>query len=276
MKLTCNYAVAHFLPYAVTEEFVNIGVILHCRATGFLDFRLARRWGRVTGFFPEMDGNLYRDALQSFRSDLRLAVQNAHDSRQLVMPGQEGFTEAIFSEQVRPRESLFRFGAPKVVLTDTPETKLDELFDFFVERQFARDKEYQETIMTNHLRGLFLREGRGRMFRPGTVGNELYTVNLPFVLMDADTPRKAIKPLDLNKETSTRIIEHGDLWLNRVTRLREIGRLPEEMLFTVERPGNSGPRQDAASEIIDRLEQLDTRVVPFRDDTAVLEFSKVA
>jgi len=41
MKLTCNYAVAHFLPYAVTEEFVNIGVILHCRETGYLDFRLS-------------------------------------------------------------------------------------------------------------------------------------------------------------------------------------------------------------------------------------------
>jgi hypothetical protein len=276
MKLTCNYAVARFLPYSVTEEFVNIGVLLHCRETGFLDFRLARRWGRVTGFFPEMDGSLYREALQTFRSDLQLAMQNAHDSRQMVIPGQEGFADAIFSEQVRPRESLFRFGVPKVVLTENPETKLEELFGFYVERQFARDKEYQETIMTNHLRSLFVREGNARMFRPQTLGNELYSVHFPFVLLEEDKPRKAIKPLDLNKENSTRIIEHGDLWLNRVRRLREIGRLPEEMLFTVEQPGKAGPRQDAAREIIDRLEQLDTQVVPFRDDTAVLEFAKVA
>lgn len=175
MKLTCNYAVARFLPYSVTEEFVNIGVLLHCRETGFLDFRLARRWGRVTGFFPEMDGSLYREALQTFRSDLQLAMQNAHDSRQMVIPGQEGFADAIFSEQVRPRESLFRFGVPKVVLTENPETKLEELFGFYVERQFARDKEYQETIMTNHLRSLFVREGNARMFRPQTLGNELYS-----------------------------------------------------------------------------------------------------
>ncbi len=157
-----------------------------------------------------------------------------------------------------------------------PEAKLEDLYNFYVERQFARDKEYQETFMTNHLRSLFLREGRSRMFRQVAVGNELYTVNLPFVLMDEDKPRKAIKPLDLNKETSTRIIEHGDLWLNRVKRLREIGRLPEEMLFTVEQPGKGGTRHDAAREIISRLEELQTRVVPFRDDRAVLEFARVA
>lgn len=114
------------------------------------------------------------------------------------------------------------------------------------------------------------------MFRQVALGNDLYTVNLPFVLMDEDKPRKAIKPLDLNKETTTRIIEHGDLWLNRVKRLREIGRLPEEMLFTVEQPIKSGARYDAAREIIGRLEDLQTRVVPFRDDRAVLEFAKVA
>ncbi len=276
MKLTCNYAVARFLPYSVTEEFVNIGVILHCRETGYLDFRLAQRWGRVMRFFPEMEGNLYREALRFFRADLQAAVQNSQDSRQMVMPGQEGVTAAIFAEQVRLRESLFRFGVPKVVLTDNPEAKLDDLYNFYVERQFARDKEYQETFMTNHLRSLFLREGRARMFRQVAVGNELYTVNLPFVLMDEDKPRKAIKPLDLNKETSTRIIEHGDLWLNRVKRLREIGRLPDEMLFTVEQPGKGGARHDAAKEIISRLEELQTRVVPFRDDRAVLEFARVA
>ena len=130
--------------------------------------------------------------------------------------------------------------------------------------------------MTNHLRSLFLREGRSRMFRPDTVDNDVYAVHLPFALMENDQPKKAIKPLDLNKETSTRIIEHGDLWLNRIRRLREIGKLPEEMLFTVEQPGKGGPRQDAAREIVDRLENLQTRVVPFRDDRAVLEFAKIA
>lgn len=276
MKLTCNYAIARFLPYAVTEEFANVGVLIHCRETGFLDFRLAKRRGRITGFFPEMEGALYRDALDAFRDDLRAAIPRNDDSRQMLIPGQGTHAEALFSELVRPRESLFRFGAVKTVLTDNPSAKLGELYDFFVERQFAKDKEYQETIMTNHLRGLFFQAGRGSVFRQGTLGDEVYSVSVPFLLHGAERPLKAIKPLDLNKETSTRIIEHGDQWLNRIVRLRNIGCLPEQMLFPVGKPTTGDIRQKAASEIIDQLEKLDVLVVPFRDERAVLEFAKAA
>lgn len=275
MKLTCNYAIARFLPYAVTEEFVNIGVLLHCHETGFLDFRLTNRRKRITGFFPELDGALYRDAFQAFRDDLQAAIPRNHDSRQMLLPGQG--TAALFSELVRPRESLFRFDSAKTVLTDNPQLKLEELYNFFVERQFARDKEYQETIMTHHLRRLFLSQaGRASMFRQGTLGNELYSVSVPFLLQEAVRPLKAIKPLDLNKETSTRIIEHGDQWLNRIVRLREIGCLPDQMLFPVDEPLTGDMRRKAAGEIVDRLEKLNVLVVPFRDEARVLEFAKTA
>ncbi len=279
MKLACNYAVARFLPYVETEEFVNVGVVLHCAETGFFDFRLGRKWSRVTDFFPELDRELYRNAAQLFRVDLDDAKAMADSGHPLQLRIGEVPAEgpAVFREVVRARESLFRFGAVRTVMAVDPRAKLEELFAFYVDRQFAREREYQETRMTNHLRKAFFRTGAAMFFRSEAIGNEKYSVNVPFVHRRGNVAVKAIKPLDLNKETSTKIYEHGDHWINRVRRLREIDCLPEQFLFAVRSPeGTSKTRIDAAREIERELVRMETKVLPFRAEAEVLEFARVA
>jgi hypothetical protein len=279
MSLVCNYAIARFLPYAETEEFVNVGAVLHCPATGYLDFLLARRWSRVTNFFPELQEQLFRDAAQLFRVDLRSACQaiDGGQPQQLVLETNRDESARVFTELVRTRESLFRFGTVRTVLAEDPRAKLHEVFNFYVERQFARDREYQETVMARHLRKVFTLAGTGERYRQGSLGNEWYSVTLPFVYRRGDEAIRAIKPLDLNKETSTRIIEHGDQWINRVRRLRDINALPKEFLFAVQAPNNGDQRRaEAAREIETELRRLDMDVVPIGDEQRVVEFAKVA
>ena len=79
--------------------------------------------------------------------------------------------------------------------------------------------------------------------------NEKYSVTIPFVHRRDHVALMAIKPLDLSKETSTKIYEHGDQWINRVRRLREIDMLPRWLLFAVREPETPGTRADAAHEI---------------------------
>jgi hypothetical protein len=278
MTFACNYAVARFLPYAETEEFVNVGVVLHCPETGYLDFRMARKWSRVTEFFPELDKDLYREALQFFRVDLQCAQVTAGsgDARQLVMENARCADAEVFREIVRPRESLFRFGTPRTVMTGDPRQKLEELHSFYVDRQYAKEREYQETLMTNHFRRLFLRSGAASHFHTGTLGNDNYSVSVPFVYRKGERAVKAIKPLDLNKESSTRIYEHGDQWLNRVRRLRDINSLPEHFLFAVKAPTSGAARTEAAKEIEQELIRLEMQVLPFGEELRVVEFACAA
>ena len=129
--------------------------------------------------------------------------------------------------------------------------------------------------MTYHLRKLFMRTGTAAYYRSESVGNEKYSVTFPFVHRRDHEALKAIKPLDLNKETSTKIYEHGDQWINRVRRLREIDMLPRWLLFAVREPETPGTRADAAHEIEKELARLETRVLPIRNEAEVIEFAKV-
>lgn len=136
---TCNYAVVRFLPYRETGEFVNVGVVLFCRESKFFDIAFeTRKRKRITDFFPEMDQSLFANGRQIFHEELtRVKRLLCADSPKLDDDTRLG----VFRELVRPRESVFRFGEVGTVLANDPVGKLSELFDRYVNRQFAQSRE---------------------------------------------------------------------------------------------------------------------------------------
>lgn len=278
MKLACNYVVARFLPYPETGEFVNIGILLLCAPAGLCDFQLARRRRRVTDFFQELEPDIFRGGLKYFQEELANFVRTSGtaEAGQTFFPAHERHLVEAFRQFVRPRESLFRFSEIRTALAENPREKLRQLFDYHVERQFAREKDYQETLMANHLRRVFAERDLLRFYRkPGRVGDERYEVMLPFVLREQEQVLKAIKPLDLDKANSTRIYEHGDQWINRVKRLAEMEKLPGALLFPVREPMTGEKRKAAAHEIIAELQRLRVKVLPFANEEEVVNFAQV-
>lgn len=274
---TCNYAVVRFLPYRETGEFVNVGVVLFCRDAGFFDVTLeTQRRRRVTDFFPELDRELFSIGRQTFNQELRRVKQMlGADDRKLADEARLG----IFRELVRPRESVFRFSEVGTVLAEDPAKKLAELFDRYVNRQFAKTREYQETVMAHRLTEVLRAHHLIRHYRTNQkVGNEEFHVLMPIVSEARNAQgvaRRAIKPLDLDQDEPTKIYDHGDAWIKRVERLQQVNHLPEGMMFTVREATTDEKRVKACREICDELRRKDVRVVTMDDENGVLEFAKV-
>ena len=59
-----------FLPYLETGEFANVGIVLFCPESGYFGYKLMSRVrARITAFFEELDGKVYREALETFQWD---------------------------------------------------------------------------------------------------------------------------------------------------------------------------------------------------------------
>ncbi len=274
---TCNYAVVRFLPYRETGEFVNIGVVLFCGETRFFDVALeTQRRKRITDFFPELDRDLLTTGRHAFFEELRrvkkLLLAEEHQLNVEMRTG-------VFREVVRPRESVFRFSEVGTVLTDDPGKKLGELFERYVNRQFARTREYQETVMVHRLTDVLREHQLIRHYRLNQkVGNDDFHVLLPIVSEARNVQgaaRRAIKPLDLDRSEPSKIYDHGDVWIKRVERLRLVNQLPESMLFTVREATANEKRIKACREICQELTRLDVRVLPSGDENGVLEFARI-
>jgi hypothetical protein len=283
MKLACNYAVARFLPYPETGEFVNVGVLLACPTTGFLGFQIEdKRRARVHKFFPELQRETYHAGLFSFTELVRhfraQMGQPLPNGEQYLPAYDRNLARLAFAELTRQRESLFRFGPTATVLATDPAAKLKELFKHYVRRQFAQGKEFQEKVMAQRLRKMLTANHLSRFYEfDAKVGSDDYHVTLPVVHFSPDTHRaeRVIKPLDLNKRGPTEILEHGDQWLARIRRLRDFGVLPPKMLFTVLYPHAEPKKEEAAHLVAEGLRAEHAFVLPYDEEGAILDFAKI-
>jgi hypothetical protein len=279
-EFACNYAIARFRPYRETGEFVNVGIVLLCPQLGFFDCAFEhRKYKRITDFFPELDFQVFQAGLSGLLKELaRVTTKEVGLPLQYVFAKEADTRIAIFKELVRPREALFHFGEVGTVLATDPKAKLEELFNHYIKRQFAQDREYQEIIMRRHL-GDFLQKVKLAQFykQDQKIGDDNYHVILPFVHFEKEIPRKAIKPLHLDKPAPTEIYRHGDAWIASVRRLRQMNRLPREFLFTVKHPKHAGARdkrRDAAREICAELEKLETLTLAFDETDKIAKFAE--
>lgn len=240
----CRYAVVQFVPYTETEEFANVGVVLACPETGFLDFKLqTRRVRRVTAFFDELPGNVYRHAVRVFQGELERVKGLATQDRTST-----GVRD-LFKALIHPREAIVRFGRERVVLADDPAAELQRLYAHYVERSFATP-EYVEVTIEKRLRVLLNRVTPDHPFRAERVGDEDYYANFPLVQKVDGVMRKVIKPFNLGHEQTMDIYEHGEKWIAKVKHLRKKSLLPDDILFALSRPAIEDIRRRAAADEI--------------------------
>lgn len=120
----CNYAMLRFLPYPETGEFVNVGVLVTCPQPCVLHFVAERTMPeRAKSFFPKQNAQVFEGSLEALRKEMERVKGGACDPKSVQL---------AFNETVRIRESVFRFGEVRTVLTADPRNLAEALFARYV------------------------------------------------------------------------------------------------------------------------------------------------
>lgn len=117
----------------------------------------------------------------------------------------------------------------------------------------------------------------GRHFRRDVrLGNRAYHVKVPICsewVDNAGIPKRALKPLYLDRGDPTDIIDHGNAWVGRIQGLTEIGEIPDRFIFAVDLPKSGDDNISAAAKIVDKLNNAGAIVVRSQEMQKVLELS---
>jgi hypothetical protein len=160
------------------------------------------------------------------------------------------------------------------VLTDDPAQEVERLYDHFVNRQFAQREEYQEEVMARRIQGLF-RAHVITDYRAEMLGDETYRFRVPFVRGELAAPGqiRVIKPLNLTQADTTRIMDHGYIWIRRVQRMLDLSMDADRMLIPVKTAAEN-KRASVARGVCDEFAKLGVRVVEFGRQDDIVEFAK--
>lgn len=180
------------MPFIETAEFANVGILIMSPKEGYFVLKLQiKRSKRITQFFDNLGANVFRTAINDLKEELARVhdVLKAHGFDRRRMVNDDGFDRGLFAEVIRPRETIIRFSEPCVVLAENPKETLDQLYAFYVERNFVT-KEYRETVLGKGIRNLLLNAQIGGRFQRERVGDEEFTVPFPFVEFYDNKPEK--------------------------------------------------------------------------------------
>src|SRR5215467_15078787 len=87
----CNFFVLRYVPDAVKNEFVNVGLVLLPQAGG-VELRFTRDWSRVQCLDPEADV----EALEALENDLRDKLRSLNGDRDFILRKiQDSFSNAL-------------------------------------------------------------------------------------------------------------------------------------------------------------------------------------
>ncbi|MDM5178241.1 DUF3037 domain-containing protein [Massilia sp. DJPM01] len=274
MSIPCLYAIVRFCPFLETEEFANAGIIMIAPEHGFFAYKLiTRRHARVTNFFEQLDGSVFKTAMQNLREEFEraAAMLRTHGIDKKYKLNDVEFSKSLFAEIVRPREAVIKFSKVRGVLADDPETKLEDLYGYYVERDFVT-KEYREAVLERTMRRWIFDAGIASKFDKMEVGNDEYHATFPFVEQDGTRVVQAVKPLNLAQDQPSKILDHGGQWLFRIHTLQRKHLLPNRILFAVEGPDGQGPRHRAYDDIVGNLRDSGATVYSYSEKEQIMRF----
>lgn len=131
-----QYVVLRCVPRVEREEFVNVGVVMHCPDAGFLAMAARVNAERIAGFAPEVDLALLDKALGSIdlicqgkaHADFGVGMRaTAYGSRAL-----EDTPSARFGLLKAPRSTVLQPGPVHGGLTVDPGAELERLVSVLV------------------------------------------------------------------------------------------------------------------------------------------------
>jgi len=118
----CSFFLLRYVPDAVKNEFVNIGVVL-MPPTGDPELRFTRDWARVRC----LDSHADVEMLEALETDLRSQMRDTHGDREALLRR----IQDSFSNAVQPSEF-------KACLAESPAREADELARIYLDRPRRR------------------------------------------------------------------------------------------------------------------------------------------
>lgn len=131
MSFIFEYSVLRYMHDAVTQEFVNIGVLLFSAEEAYLGLQISPRYKRVSQMFDGIEPLAYRRARRSVEKAAK-RVAGSLKQGSLFEEFSNGITD-IISKILPTNDAALSFADPAQGLTDDLDEELNYLFNRLVE-----------------------------------------------------------------------------------------------------------------------------------------------
>ena len=132
MKSTFTFSLMRYVYDPLSQEFVNIGVVVYSPEHAFLRATFTPRYRRVSRMFGHIDGASFRGLGRYIEN--QISILSAEISKGLLFQDSKRDLQSILGEILPMDEGAIRFVSGGVGVTEDPVKSLDTLYQRYVAR----------------------------------------------------------------------------------------------------------------------------------------------
>jgi hypothetical protein len=139
IKIPFQFTVLRYIHDSFTGEFLNVGLALYSQSPAFFRAKFLPKYGRVTGAFPEADGEFYRNyicRLQAKADDLADKVNSKQISYENWLPDR---VEELLVQILPVDDSAIQFGPTQGGMANDLEETFEDLYFRMVEAHLPHE-----------------------------------------------------------------------------------------------------------------------------------------
>jgi hypothetical protein len=219
MSAKYTFTVLRYVHDVVAGEFANVGVALYAPEAGFLGCICATTYGRLSRFFPGVEGDHIKKLLRHIQT--RIDEMGSALIDRLPLPDAPGDATSWIARVLPPDDSSLQFSAMGAGLSDDPGATLQELFHRYValyqdvNQRISRIDEEIWPVFRQHLaqRNILSR------LQPKRIAAKDYEHEFPHAWKNGVW--NACEAISFDLMDSADIVEKANRWLGRTINLFE-------------------------------------------------------
>jgi len=215
-----SYAVLRYVHDPVSEESLNVGVLIFAPAIGFVRARIQHEYGRLSSAFPNFNGDCYRNVARHLESRVNSLMEGGGDSFVLSC-ATDGSVNDLVASVLPEDDTCLRLTESRAGITSDPSLALDEMYRRYVLRyqlQSKKDCRTDEDVWRLFRNTLAEAEVLPKL-RPVTIRGDAFTHEFKYAWENGKW--HPLEPLSMDAEKSQTLQDRALRWVGRVTALRK-------------------------------------------------------
>jgi hypothetical protein len=218
-KIPYSYALVRYVHDVVTGEFANVGVILYAPARNHIAFKGTMAYGRLSEFFPGMDGDHFRRMIRTINSrshDLSTTVSG-------LFKGEVTDQAALeLANRILPvDDSSLRFTQGGSGLSSDLDSTLERIFERYVDR-YTKKPQHQrrsDEVILNSVKPLLAQRKLLDKVEPVVIKAKNYEHTFPIAWRNGKL--NACEAVSFDYSDGSYLLEKANTWLGRGVTLFE-------------------------------------------------------
>jgi hypothetical protein len=140
-RTSFQFTILRYIHDSFTGEFLNVGIAFFSKSPNFFKAKFLQKYGRITGAFPDADGDFYRSYISHLQTKADAITEKVNNNQLIIEQILPNQIEEFLIQILPVDDSSIQFGPIQGGMTNDLEETFEDLYKRLVEAHIPHEED---------------------------------------------------------------------------------------------------------------------------------------